>query len=86
MPFTNWLGINLRGVEWSIENDATGKISPESKNLGFNKRVLESQARYKMIRLEVSNFDNLDVRVSKIVPHIEQYIHGSKFNKQEKLV
>ena len=37
-----------------------------------------------MTHLEVSTFDNLDVRVSQIVTHIEQYIHGSKFNEQEK--
>ena len=31
---------NIRGIEWSIQNDASRKISAESRNLGIQNKSL----------------------------------------------
>ena len=50
-----------------------GKDQPSLEISAFKIRVSESRARYMLNRLEVSNFYNLDLRISKNAPDIKLY-------------
>ena len=77
----------IRGIERSIQNDASRKISAESRNLGNqNKSLGISGSLHVEPSLEVSNFYNLDLRISKIAPDIKLLARSSQFNEQAKQV